>query len=131
MHQQLLNHYYARIRNDGISDDDDNNNGFNNQGQRTTGDSNRELAPVPGRDNQTSAVLKTPDRDLKADGGMSAENDRRGLGRNGSNSSSSDAAGHPHFETITQGEACADTKGLERAAPEIYVWDVRSASFAR
>lgn len=128
VHQQLLHNYDARVISDRISDDDD-NNGFNNQGQRVTGDSNCELETFPGTERQSPAILKTPDRDQKADSAMSAENNLLGLERNGSGPSSSDAASRPQFENITQGEAYADSKGLGREAPETYVGDMCSALY--
>lgn len=106
MHQQLLHHYEIRIRDDNI-EDDDNADGFNLPRESATGDGNRDLATVPGgRDQGASVVVLKPQgpNPIEVDGDLRADKDRRGLGRQGSSSSSSDAAARPHFELITQGE---------------------------
>lgn len=117
MHQHLLNHYDARIR-------DDKTNGDRKEQRGTpAGDGTRDLVSSAsgGRDQGTRLIVlekrDSDSRELSGDGVM-VDKDHRRIKRHSAELSTSDAAAPSCFDSITHRESSMRLEGLRGGGGE-------------
>lgn len=120
VHQHLLHHYDARIRDDTVNGD------YKEQRGAPTRDGRRHVASSAsgGSDEDTRlTVLEKEDPDLRQlnGHGVRVNGDRSCKGRHSVEPPISGAVSRPRFEQITQGESSMRSKGLRGGGGDDWV----------